>query len=431
MKGVRATRCEEVGDPADRLLEHVDVREGDQPEVIRLGPVEAGAVGDQDLLGTQQLDHEHLVVLDRVDLGVEAREAVERPVRLHRGHSRDLVEQSVGEHALLVEPPAGHDQLLDRLVAAECGLDRVLGRHVGAHAHVGDQGEALEEVGRDLLGPGDHHPAGAVATDPVGLGKSAEGQAEHVVAGGLRGMVMHRIVEQDLLVDLVSEHHEIVASGDVDHALDDRLAVDRAGRVVGVDDHQGVGVLGDLRLDVGEVGIPVVGLVAQVVHGLPTAQRDGAGPQRIVGCRHQDLVAIVDECLQDKGNQLGDAVADEDVVDVDFAQALLLVVLRNSGARGVDALRVAVTLRLGQVVGDVGQDRLGGLEAERRRVADVELQDPVAFCLEPLRFDQDRTTNVVTDVVELAALSDLAHRTMFSGRRPESTLVPCRAGSAG
>jgi hypothetical protein len=47
-----------VRDPADRLGERVDVGQGDQPEVVGLEPVEAGAVGDQDLLGPQQVDDE-------------------------------------------------------------------------------------------------------------------------------------------------------------------------------------------------------------------------------------------------------------------------------------------------------------------------------------------------------------------------------------
>ena len=282
--------------------------------------------------------------------------------------------------------------------------------------------------GGELLGAGDHHPARAVAADPVGLGETAERQAEHVVPGRLRRVVVHGVVEDDLLVDLVGEDHQLVAPGDVDEPLHDLLAVDRAGGVVRVDDHQGVGVLGDLGLDVLEVGVPVVVLVAEVVHRGAAGQRDRAGPQRIVGRRHQNFVAIVNECLEHHRDQLGDAVADVDVLDLDLAQPLLLVVLRDRGARGVDALRVAVALRLGQVVHHVGEDRLRRLEAERRRVADVELEDPVTLCLEPLCFLQDRTAYVVTHVVELATLPDLTHG-RHSRRRQRAPSRPSRAGA--
>ena len=90
-------------------------------------------------------------------------------------------------------------------------------------------------------------------------------------------------------------------------------------------------------------------------------------------------------------------------------QAALLVVVRDRGAGGVDALGVAVALGLGQVVDHVGEDRLGRLEAERRGVADVELQDPVALGLQPLGLDQDRPAHVVAHVLQLLALADPAH----------------------
>ncbi len=259
------------------------------------------------------------------------------------------------------------------------------------------------------LGPGHHDPAGAVAAHPVGLGEPAEGQAQHVVAGERGRVVVHRVVEEDLLVDLVGHDDELVPAGDVDERLDGVLGVDRPGGVVRVDDHQRVGVLGDLGLDVGQVGVPAVALVAAVVHRGAAGQRDRAGPQRVVGGRDEHLVAVVDEGLQHHRDQLGDAVADVDVVDAGVGEAVRLVVLRDRGAGGVDAAGVGVALAVGQVVDHVGDDRLGGLEPERGGVADVELEDLVALGLEPLGLDQDRPAHVVADVLQLLALDDAAH----------------------
>src|SRR6478752_7865734 len=108
-----ATGLEEVGDPADRLLEDVEVGQRDQPEVVGTWPVEAGPVRDQDLLGAEQVDDEGLVVLDRVDLRIEPREAVERAAGLDVGDPWDLVQQPAGGLALLVEASTWDDQLLD------------------------------------------------------------------------------------------------------------------------------------------------------------------------------------------------------------------------------------------------------------------------------------------------------------------------------
>src|SRR5262245_12461006 len=65
---------EEAVDTADRLGEIVGVRQEHEAEMVRRAPVEAGALHDEHLLLGQQLVGELLVVLDRVDLRVQARE---------------------------------------------------------------------------------------------------------------------------------------------------------------------------------------------------------------------------------------------------------------------------------------------------------------------------------------------------------------------
>ena len=94
-------------------------------------------------------------------------------------------------------------------------------------------------------------------------------------------------------------------------------AVDRTGRVVGVDHHQRLGLRRDFRLHVGQVGLPAVGLITQVVHRRAAGQRGRGGPQRIVGSRDEDLITVVEQGLQGHRDQLGDAVAEEDRVDVE------------------------------------------------------------------------------------------------------------------
>ena len=111
-----------------------------------------------------------------------------------------------------------------------------------------------------------------------------------------------------------------------------------------------------------------------------------------------------------------------------LAEAVRLVVVHHRGARGVDALRVAVALRVGQVVDHVGEDRLGCLEAEGCGVADVELQDPVPLCLEALCLDQDRSADVVADPLQLLALADLAHGPILAGRRRRPSMGLCPGG---
>ncbi len=48
----------------------------------------------------------------------------------------------------------------------------------------------------------------------------------------------------------------------------------------------------------------------------------------------------------------------------------------------------------------------GASKPQRRRVADVQLDDAMAFFLEPRRFLQHRAADVVADIRELARLRD-------------------------
>ena len=53
-------------------------RQRHDPQMVGRGPVEAGALGHQDLLLQQQVEDELFVVFDVVHLGIQPRERVQR-----------------------------------------------------------------------------------------------------------------------------------------------------------------------------------------------------------------------------------------------------------------------------------------------------------------------------------------------------------------
>jgi hypothetical protein len=159
-------------------------------------------------------------------------------------------------------------------------------------------------------------------------------------------VVVDLVVVQDAVVDLVGEDHQLVAPREVEHALQQLPRVDGAGGVVGVDDHHCPGPVSDLRGEVVEVRQPVRGLVAEVVHRLAAGERGDGGPEREVGSGDEHFVAVVEERLDGHRDQLGDAVAEVDVIDADVRQPALLVVLGHRPAGGEDAARIGVAVRL-------------------------------------------------------------------------------------
>ena len=65
--------------------------------------------------------------------------------------------------------------------------------------------------------------------------------------------------------------------------------------------------------------------------------------------------------------------------------ALLLRVMHDRLARGEHALRIRIARRARQIADHVLNDFVRRLETERRQIADVQLDDAVAFFFETLR----------------------------------------------
>ena len=242
-------------------------------------------------------------------------------------------------------------------------------------------------------------------------------------------MLVWRVaVVQRLVVDLVGEHDQPVPPRDVDDLLQQLGRVQRAGRVVGVDDHDAARGRRDLATQVGQVGQPVGLLVAQVVHRRAARQRHRRRPQRVVGRRHQDLVAGIEQRVEAEGDQLGRAVAEVDVVDADAGNVLFLRVVHHRLARREQALAVGVARAGRQVADHVLHDLVGRVEAEHGQVADVQLDDLVTLLLHLAGLLEHRAADVVAHVGELAGLGDRLHQNGLLGCAADSP-VCCAAPS--
>ena len=205
-------------------------------------------------------------------------------------------------------------------------------------------------------------------------------------------------VVQHLVVDLVGENDQLVLARQVDDLLQHGNRVQRAGGIVRVDDDDGFRVRRDLAAHVLDVGIPLVLLIAHIMHGIAARQADGGRPQRIVGRRHQHFVATVEQGVHRHDDQFGRAIAQVNVVDGDAGDILALRVMHDGLARREHAFRIRIAGRVLQIEHHVAHDFIGRIEAEYGQIADIELGDLVAFFFHLPGFFQDRAADVVADV---------------------------------
>ena len=82
----------------------------------------------------------------------------------------------------------------------------------------------------------------------------------------------------------------------------------------------------------------------------------------------------------------------------------------NDGlAGGIQPFGIAIALRGRQVADHVHQDFIGRFKAERRRVADIELEDFMAFFFELQGFFVYRAADVVANMVQLGRFGKFLH----------------------
>ena len=356
----------------------------------------------------QQVEGKLLVIGDVELLHIHLGEDVERRARLDHRDTIDLVERLIHKVALLVDTTARADIVVDRLMAAERRLDDRLSRHVGAQTHVGEHVDAHDEVAHAALVARKHHPANTIARDHVRLGQTAKGDAGQIGSErGNRDVLV--AVHAQAVVDLISKDHQLMPACNLDDALEHLAWIDGTRGVVGVDDDEGFGRARDLGLHILQVGIPIRLLIAQIVHGMTAGKGCARRPERIVGAGDQNLVAIVEQRVHRKLNELGHAVARVDMLHLNVGQALDLRILHDRLARGEQATRVGIAFAVGQLLAHVLDDLIGRAETEGRRVADIELEDALALVLHTGGLVDDGTAHVIQDVIELGGFRKSTH----------------------
>ena len=128
--------------------------------------------------------------------------------------------------------------------------------------------------------------------------------------------MMHGVVVEDLVVDLVRHHDQAVPAGQVGDGLQVACGYTAPVGLLGLITTIALVRAVILASRSSRSGCQPVLSSQQVVHGAPAGQAGRGRPQRVVGSGQQHLVAVVQHRLQRHGDQLADPVAEPDVVDV-------------------------------------------------------------------------------------------------------------------
>ena len=275
---------------------------------------------------------------------------------------------------------------LMRPVPVERAGDGVLHRHVAAQAAVGE----LLHRRRHPVQPrraAACHPARAPAGREVGLRQARERDDWRVRIELAVGV--DRAVEAEVAVHLVGQDQQPVLIGEVEQRAARLGRVHGAGRVVGIDDDERARGRRDQALEVIEVRHPSARRVEPVVLRRGVELGEHRGVERIGGHRYEHLAARVDDGAQRELDAFRCAGGDEHAIGGD-RKTVPGVLLGHRFPRGRDpGRRPVVVVTIPHRPLDRGNEVRRRLEAERDRIADVEVAHAGARRFHLLRFHDD------------------------------------------
>ena len=212
--------------------------------------------------------------------------------------------------------------------------------------------------------------------------------------------------------------------GHLHDLLQHLFGIQGAGRVVGIDDDNALGLIRHLAPQILDIRIPVGGFIAYIVHGFAPRQSNGSGPQGIIRTGHQDLISVIQQRLHGHGDELAHPVARKDILDPHIGDMLQLAVLHDSLPGGKQALGIGIALAGPKVIDHIQNDLVRRKKPEGGWVADIELQDLRAPCLHPHRLVHHGSPDIVGHIVQFAGLVEFPFHDRFLQikNRPEPKL---------
>src|SRR5579872_6656188 len=289
------------------------------------------------------------------------------------------------------------------LRAVERSLDGVLLGMIGTETGAK---QFLDPLRIRLYGRGvaaDNAPSNAPSGRKIIFRDPTEGDSGDVGSNGSEGDVLV-VVEDQLVVNLVGEDHQVVAASDLGDVFEHSACADGAGGIVGIDEHDPASVRRDLLLDVVEFGLPAVRFVKIVRVQIDAELGKNGRVQRIVGAGREQVVSRVQKRGEASVDALADTVGDKYIAN---GRDSLAGCLTSDGfQRFFHARRRSVAVL---VVAHGLVDRFDHVRRSREvkdvRIADVEREDLVSLLGDFIGIP-DEVADGVADVLQTSSGKD-------------------------
>src|ERR1039458_10367733 len=219
-------------------------------------------------------------------------------------------------------------------------------------------------------------------------------------------VVLGLAVDNQLVVNFIRKDNQIMLAGELGDLFQHRARTYRAGRVVGIDQHNPARPRRDLFLDVVEIGLPAVSGGQVIIIQSDSELRQNRGIERIVGAGRKQVIARIEQRGQADVDRLADARGDENILNVGDSFAGRLAANRFERLGNTRRTRVSILAVAHGSIHGFNHVR-GRLEVEVERVADVERQNFVSLPGD-LVGDAGQVANGVADVFQTGGWDNFA-----------------------
>ena len=157
------------------------------------------------------------------------------------------------------------------------------------------------------------------------------------------------------------------------------------------------------------IGQPAGLFVTGVMTCNPAGKRDGCRPQRVIRRGNQYFITIFQQRLRGQHDQFRYAIPDINVIHLHVGDIFFLRVVHDGFAGSKQPFGIAITGCSRKIADDILQNLVRRLEPEGSRIADVELDNTLAFILHLSGAIENRAAYVVADIIEFAGFLDGLH----------------------